>query len=86
LAPNLKSSPTVKDARPTESNTSEIKISGVIFLKELLNLRKKAKSISKSLRSSNFFLHGQILGGASFSMLLAAKYSDACGSVKKTIE
>ena len=25
LAPNLKSSPTVKDARPTESNTSEIK-------------------------------------------------------------
>ena len=57
---------------------SDINSSGVIFLKELLNFKKKAKSIPYSFNSSNFFLQGQILGGTSANVLVdIAKYSDA---------
>jgi hypothetical protein len=53
---------------------------------ELLNFKKKAKSIPKSLKSSNFSRHEHILGGGkNLKSCLFAKYSEACGSVKKTI-
>ena len=57
-----------------------------MIFNERLNCKKNAKSIPKFFNSFTFSLHGQILGGGTILSCLKAKYSDACGSVKKTKE
>jgi hypothetical protein len=55
-----------------------------MVLRDLLNWRKNAKSIPKFFNNFTFSLHGQILGGGMEPASAAAKYSEACGSVKIT--